>query len=116
MTKTVQYLFTLVLLLYLSATYGQKDPTLKPSQSRALFHDYVDKEQQKALKSDGKDDKEFMVSANENINLHVTSALIGKVNQLQKKIETDSTISGQGKVLYLRGLERLLQDMNLNWP
>jgi len=115
MTKTIQYLIAALLIINSSFAQGPKDPTLKPAQNRELFHDFVDKEQQKALKSDGKDDKEFTVSANEDINVHVTSALIGKVNQLQKKIEQDSLLNGQLKVRYIRGLERLLQDMNTNW-
>jgi len=115
MTITKRYLLTFLIIFLVSAAYAQRDPTFKPAQIRALFHDYVDKEQQKALKSDGKDDKEFTVSDNEDINLHVTSALIGKVNQLQRKIEYDSSMAGQVKVLYIRGLERLLQDMNANW-
>jgi hypothetical protein len=109
------YLFCFFLFFIAVAVQAQKDPMLKPAQNRALFHDYIDKEQQKALKSDGKDDKEFTVSDNEDINIHVTAALIGKVNQLQKKIESDSALAAQAKVLYLRGLERLLQDMNANW-
>ncbi len=115
MTKTIQYLSVLIFLFSVSFAHAQKDPTLKPAQNRELFHDFVDKEQQKALKSDGKDDKEFTVSTNEDINVHVTSTVIGKVNQLQKKIEHDSLLNGQFKVRYIRGLERLLQDMNNNW-
>lgn len=115
MTITKQFLLAGFLFLFSSAIRAQRDPALKPAQNRALFHDYVDKEQQKALKSDGKDDKEFTVSDNEEVNIHITSALIGKVNQLQKKIEQDSLLGGQAKVLYIRGLERLLQDLNANW-
>jgi hypothetical protein len=113
MTKL--YILGALLFLTISNVFGQKDPTLNANLSRALFHDYIDKEQQTALKSDGKDDKEFTVSTNPDINIHVTSALIGKVNLLQKKIEQDSISSGQAKVLYLRGIEGLLKDMNANW-
>jgi hypothetical protein len=115
MSKTLQYLPALFFFLGFLPANGQKDPTLKPAQSRELFHDIVDKEQQKALKSDGKDDKMFAISDNEDINVHITAALIGKVNYLQKKIEQDSLLAPQAKVRYIRGLERLLQDMNLNW-
>ncbi len=115
MNKIKQYFLTLFFFLFVYQLQAQKDPTLNASLNRALFHDYIDKEQQIALKSDGKDDKEFTVSTNPDINIHVTSALIGKVNELQKKIEHDSLISGQGKVLYLRGIEGLLKDMNANW-
>jgi hypothetical protein len=102
-------------MLFAFSLQAQKDPTLRPAKNRELFHDYVDKEQMMALKSDGKDDKEFTVSGNRDVNLHVTTALIGKVNQLQKKIEQDSTLGSQAKVLYLRGIERLLHGMNENW-
>ena len=98
-------------------TFGQnpKDPTLKPERSRELFHDYVDIEQKKALQIDGKDDKLFSPSFNEDVNFQITNALINKVNDLQKKIEKDSTMGGQTKVLYIRGVERLLRDLNANW-
>ncbi|HLF45050.1 MAG TPA: hypothetical protein VI548_01400, partial [Chitinophagaceae bacterium] len=115
MTISNKYPLLILFSLVFSFANGQKDPALKPLLSRALFHDYVDREQQIALKSDGKEDKEFTVSANPDINIHITSALIGKVNQLQKNIEQDSLISGQAKVLYIRGLEGLLKDMNANW-
>lgn len=106
--------FLLVFLIAVSAI-AQRDPTLKPERSRELFHDYVDAEQKKALQSDKKDDKLFEVSASEEVNVHVSAALIGKVNELQKKIEKDSTLGGQTKILYIRGLERILKDLNANW-
>jgi hypothetical protein len=98
-----------------SFAQSPKDPTLKPDRSRELFHDYVDTEQKKALQSDGKDDKIFSPSFNEEINIQITNALINKVNNLQKKIEKDSAMGGQAKVLYIRGIERLLRDLNANW-
>ena len=67
------------------------------------------------MQADGKDDKIFTPSSNEEVNIQITNALIGKVNDLQKKIEKDSTMGGQVKVLYIRGLERLLRDLNANW-
>jgi hypothetical protein len=106
-----QYTFILPVLLLALTVSAQKDPTLKPERSRELFHDYVDAEQKKALQSDKKDDKLFEVSANEEVNIHITAALIGKVNELQKKIEKDSLLGGQAKVLYIRGLERILIDL-----
>src|SRR6185436_10451486 len=99
----------------ISFTQNPRDPGLKPDRNRELFHDYVDAEQKKALTSDGKDDKLFTPSPNEETNIQVTSALITKVNDLQRKIEKDSTMNGQGKVLYIRGLERLLKDLNGGW-
>jgi hypothetical protein len=113
-----QYTYILFFFLLASFTsFGQnpKDPTLKPDRSRELFHDYVDAEQKKALQSDGKDDKLFSPSFNEEVNIQITNALINKVNDLQKRIEKDSAMGGQAKVLYIRGLERLLRDLNANW-
>ena len=112
-----QYLYLISLLFFATVSFCQnpKDPTLKPERSRELFHDYVDTEQKKALQSDGKDDKLFAPSFNEEVNIQVTNSLIVKVNELQKRIEKDSTMGGQTKVLYIRGLERLLRDLNANW-
>ena len=113
-----QYLYLLPFILlgsFSSFAQNPKDPTLKPQRTRELFHDYVDTEQKKALQSDGKDDKLFAPSSNEEVNIQLTNSLISRINELQKKIEKDSTISGQAKVLYIRGLERLLRDLNANW-
>jgi hypothetical protein len=113
-----QYTYILFFFLLASFTsFGQnpKDPTLKPDRSRELFHDYVDAEQKKALQSDGKDDKLFSPSFNEEVNIQITNALVNKVNDLQKRIEKDSAMNGQTKVLYIRGIERLLRDLNANW-
>ena len=110
-----QYLLLISLIFSCLISFSQKDPNLKPDRSRELFHGYVDKEQQTAQKSDGRDDKKFTVSANEEINFLVTNALIKKIDQLQYKIEKDSALRAQAKVRYIRGLERLLKDLNLNW-
>ena len=111
-----QTIFFLSLFLFSAFTsLAQRDPTLKPDRSRELFHDYVDIEQKKVLQSDGKDDKIFSPSSSEEINIQITTTLITKVNELQKKIERDSTTGGQIKVLYIRGIERLLRDLNANW-
>jgi len=113
-----QYTYFLLLFLFpafSSFAQNPKDPTLKPDRSRELFHDYVDTEQKKALQSDGKDDKIFSPSFNEEVNVQITNALIVRVNDLQRKIEKDSTMGGQTKVLYIRGIERLLRDLNANW-
>lgn len=116
MIASRRYIYILSLFLFSAFTSpAQVDPDLKPDRSRELFHDYIDAEQKKALQSDGKIDKIFSPSSNEEININLTNALIGKVNMLQKKIEKDSTMGGQTKVLYIRGLERLLRDLNANW-
>ena len=113
-----QYTYFLFFFIFASITsfaQNPKDPTLKPERSRELFHDYVDAEQKKALLSDGKEDKLFSPTFNEDVNFQITNALINKVNELQKRIEKDSTMGGQVKVLYIRGVERLIRDLNANW-
>src|SRR4030095_9455093 len=113
-----QYTYFLFFSLFASFTsfaQNPKDHTLKPERNRELFHDYVDAEQKKALLSDGKDDKLFSPSFNEEVNVQITNALISKINDLQKRIEKDSVLGGQTKVLYIRGIERLLRDLNANW-
>ena len=76
-----QYTYILFLFLFASITsfaQNPKDPTLKPERSRELFHDYVDAEQKKALLSDGKEDKLFSPTFNEDVNFQITNALINK--------------------------------------
>src|SRR6476469_2942148 len=101
-----QYTYFLFFFFFSSiASFDQntKDPTLKPERSRELFHNYVDAKQKKALQSDYKDDKLFSPTFNKDVNFQITNALINKVNDLQKKIEKDSAMGGQVKVLYIRG-------------
>ena len=91
---------------------GQKDPQLKPDRNRVLFHDYVDREQVIALRSDGKDDKLFTLSGNDEVNFLVTNALIRKVDKMQYAIEKDTALAGQVKVRYIRGVEWMLKEFN----
>ncbi len=58
-----------------------------------LWHDNIDK-QQKRVSDMGQS---------------VTDALIGKVDQMQQQIESDSTLTGQAKIKYLRSLESLVK-------
>ena len=75
-------LFFFLLVSFVSFGQNPKDPTLKPDRNRELFHDYVDTEQKKALKADGKEDKLFSPSFNEDVNFQITNALITGVNDL----------------------------------
>ena len=81
----------------------------KPPINRALFHDYVDREQKAILRLDGKPDNLLYASDNEDITFLVSMALTQKVNNLQCKIEADSLINDRTKVVYLRGLEKMLK-------
>jgi len=82
----------------------------KVAQDRMLWHDYVDKEQQRLLQlGGGKNDSVVRLSKDEAVNLQVTDALIRKVDGLQEQIELDSTLNTNNKKRYLRGLSDVLQ-------
>jgi hypothetical protein len=86
-----------------------KTQSCKPPKNRELFHDYIDAQQQNVLKSDGKNDNRYTPSSDDEINLLVTRALVKDIDELQCKIEMDSSLKGQEKVKYLRGIEYLLK-------
>ncbi len=86
----------------------------KPPKNRELFHDYIDAQQKIILKSDGKSDNLFTPSNDEEINFLLTRYLVKNIDELQCKIETDSSLKDQVKVRYLRGIEYLLKFFVLN--
>jgi hypothetical protein len=86
----------------------------KPPKNRELFHDYIDAQQKNLLKSDGKNDNQFTPSSDAEINFLVTQALVKNVDELQCKIELDSSLKDQAKVKYLKGVEYLLKFFNSN--
>ncbi|MDP4263986.1 MAG: hypothetical protein Q8941_15770 [Bacteroidota bacterium] len=86
----------------------------KPPKNRELFHDYINQEQKKLLSADGKDDNQYTPTRDEEINLILTRALTNRIDWLQCSIENDSTLTGQNKVRYLRGIENLLKFFNVN--
>lgn len=81
----------------------------KPPKSRELFHDYIDAQQKNVLKSDGKNDNQFTPSADAEKNFLVTQALVKGIDELQCKIEMDSSLKDQVKIKYLRGIEYMLK-------
>lgn len=120
MTVTTRqlYLFLFSALIF-SAAQGQIDTNVLkkfvPPIGRQAFHDEVNKEQKNILKSDGKDDKQFIVSTNEDINFLVTQAATVKINWLQYRLEKDSIIKDQQKVRYLRGITYMLRSLQRDW-
>jgi len=86
----------------------------KPPKNRELFHDYINTQQKNVLKSDGKNDNQFTPSNDDEINFMVTQSLVKSIDDLQCKIETDSSLKDQVKVRYLRGIEYLLKFFILN--
>ena len=83
--------------------------TCKPPLGRELFHDYVNTQQKNILKSDGKNDNKYVVSADEEINFLLTQTATSRIDALQCRIETDSVLNDQAKKKYLRGFEYLLR-------
>src|SRR5438309_766256 len=96
--------FTLLLSIITKSGIGQ--PTAvsmyRYEKSRyALWHDKIDREQKRLMKLDGKDDGMISLSRDETVNLQIEYALIKQVDDLQEKIELDSTLSHNSKIKYL---------------
>src|SRR5689334_4845184 len=120
MISPPRYLILLACLLAFRPLFAQADDPdpvrdLKPPKNRELFHDFVDKQQKDILRSDGKADKEFAPSENEQINFFLTKAATTQVDWVQYHIEKDTLLGSQAKIKYLRGLENLLKYFNNNW-
>jgi hypothetical protein len=106
-----------VLFLLLAVTGGQAQSTAYPfkvAQDRMLWHDNVDKQQRRLLALDGKSDDSLTLSKDENINLQIADAMIRQVDELQQRIEQDSTLNSQSKIKYLRSVESMLRGFNNN--
>src|SRR5262245_36510933 len=106
-----KYLFFLAALLLISVcllaqmmeeTNGFKP--FKPEFRRLINHEAIDKEPSNMLASDGRTDNQFVASANEEINMMLTNALVGTIDDLQVRTETDSLLDHRLKVNYLTGL------------
>ena len=120
MISITKYFVLLICLLAFQPLLAQaEDPDpvkdLKPPKNRELFHDFVDKQQKEILKSDGKADNQFTPSSDDEINFVLTKAATTGVDWVQYRIEKDTTLSSQGKIKYLRGLENVLKYFNNNW-
>jgi hypothetical protein len=91
--------------LLLQSAHGQSTSAYpyKIAMERMLWHDNIDKQQKDLLAANTKS------TADESLKLQVADALLRQVDDLQQKIETDSTLSGNGKIKYLRNLGFVLQ-------
>src|SRR5678810_1316691 len=109
MIATPKYFVLLTSLLAFQPLLAQADDPdpvkdLKPPKNRELFHDFVDKQQQDILKSDGKADDEFKPSSDDEVNFFLTRAATSKVDWVQYRIEKDTTLNSQVKIKYLLSL------------
>src|SRR5258707_670512 len=105
------------LLLIHCWSMAQGQPTayrFRPDKGRILFHEKVDREQERLKGLDGKKDDSIHLSTDETINGQIYYALITRVDALQEKIEADTSFSNPVKVKYIRGLESLLAGYNNN--
>lgn len=88
---------------------GVKVKECKPPKNRELFHDYIDAQQKNILKSDGKSDDQFTPSSDDEVNFLMTRTARQVIDDLQCKIEADTTAGDQVKKKYLKGLELQLR-------
>jgi hypothetical protein len=128
MIKMNKYLFLLISLVlvspFLSAQMGALDSDILPEYNvpkyrvpinRQTLHETIDREQKNILAADGKADKIYSATANEEINFLLTKALTYKIDVLQYQIEKDSTLDHRLKVNYLTGISNLLKYIKSNW-
>ncbi|MFI5129358.1 MAG: hypothetical protein ACHQFX_05175 [Chitinophagales bacterium] len=99
---------------YVSFIQAESAGECKPPKNRELFHDYINTEQKRILKSDGKSDDQYTPTPDDQINFILTRSLTNRVDGLQCRIESDTSFSAQSKVRYLRGLENVLKFFNTN--
>lgn len=75
-------------------------------RSRVIFHENIDKEQLKLFQQPGSYIKGYIpVSKDESINTAVRYAMVDQLDELQKKVELDSSLKDNEKIKYLKGLE-----------
>ena len=87
----------------------------KPEFRRLINHEAIDKEQNNLLSADGRVDKQFVVTANDEVNMILTNSLIGTVDEFQFKTETDTLLDHRLKVNYLTGIANILKYIRVNW-
>lgn len=105
---TLYLLIGLLACTFVSKAQADSKPEVQIPLIRKKFHDDIDKLQKEIQKLDGVDDDRFAPSANEELNMQATYALIDKTDQLQLSIELDSTLDANNKIKYLRGLTDVL--------
>lgn len=111
----MRFLFFSFFLISFFPAFAAKNDTTKIPIGRQIFHDHIKEEQRLADKADGRLDGILKVSANPDVNLQVTDAIIRKINVLRNDIEIDSISTNNDKVRYLRYVEDLLKDYILGW-
>ncbi len=110
-----KYFLPALLIVICSNAFGSVDSVVIPIQ-RKLIHERINEEQAKCDKADGKLDGMIKVSANEEINLQVTDAIIRKINELQNNIENDAKVaSNNEKIRQLNFVLQVVKDFRTEW-
>jgi hypothetical protein len=101
----IHILYLIICLLAGHLVHAQTAYSVKVTKDRELWHGNIDKQQKKIaqINSQGK------VAFDTTVSLQIMDALIRGIDDLQDKIELDSTLNSQGKIKYLRSLDFLLQ-------
>ena len=99
----------LSVLIVASAQAQPNSYPYKVARDRMLWHDKVDKEQERLFQTGGnKNDSVMRLTKDQTLNLEITDALGRRVDDLQQQIELDSTLNTNNKKRYLRGLSDVL--------
>ncbi|ULQ56360.1 hypothetical protein KJS94_17050 [Flavihumibacter rivuli] len=103
----------LFLLLFGSASAGLAQagrPDYPVDKGRLLFHENLDKEQEKLFNFNGAKVRGIVpLGHDESINSQIRYALTDQVDALQKQFELDSALGDNAKKKYLKGLEILVK-------
>ncbi|HMC84237.1 MAG TPA: hypothetical protein VKI61_01870, partial [Chitinophagaceae bacterium] len=105
-----------LVLIFSSVFVLAQPPAYKfiPDKGRIIFHDKVDAQQKLIREMNGKHDNTISFSNDPAVNSQVEYALLDHVDELQQKIELDSTLSHSSKVKYILGLETMLSGYRNN--
>ena len=90
-------LFSAALFLSLKGMAQNNVYPYKVAHDLALWHDNVDKEQQKLIIAGGRNDTLLRLAKDETVNFQITDALLRRVDDLQEHIELDSTLNTNNK-------------------
>lgn len=111
----IKNLFVFILLLSATKAFAYTDSVVIPLQ-RQLFHDKIKEEQKLLDKTDGKIDGEVRATANADINLSITDAIMRKVTQMRYAIEKNPKLPvNNQKVRYLSYIEIMLRSYRTGW-
>lgn len=103
----------LTFLILLAVTIAQAQSEINMPNvplNRQFFHVKIDEAQQNIIRLTSNNDSTLKASNDESINQQVYQILNRRINNLQAKIELDSTISENDKFIWLRSIENLLTD------